>query len=103
MDITRHNKSPRMSQAVIHGDTVYLAGQVADDFGAAVDTQTRQILRKLLVGRLIFTPHEDESGRYYVFNGEGALDRILEGTIPVVTRAGFEPAAPCLKGRCSAS
>jgi enamine deaminase RidA (YjgF/YER057c/UK114 family) len=36
-----------MSQAVIHGDTVYLAGQVADDTGADVAGQTQQILSKI--------------------------------------------------------
>jgi enamine deaminase RidA (YjgF/YER057c/UK114 family) len=36
-----------MSQAVIHGDTVYLAGQVADDTSADVAGQTRQILAKI--------------------------------------------------------
>jgi len=31
MAITRYKTGPRMSQAVAHGDTVYTAGQVADD------------------------------------------------------------------------
>jgi enamine deaminase RidA (YjgF/YER057c/UK114 family) len=30
MTIERIKVGPRMSQVVIHGDTVYLAGQVAD-------------------------------------------------------------------------
>ena len=29
MTITKLNVGPRMSQVVIHGDTIYLAGQVA--------------------------------------------------------------------------
>jgi enamine deaminase RidA (YjgF/YER057c/UK114 family) len=33
-----------MSQAVIHGNTVYVAGQVADDPSQDVPGQTRQIL-----------------------------------------------------------
>jgi enamine deaminase RidA (YjgF/YER057c/UK114 family) len=33
-----------MSQAVIHGGTIYLAGQVADDTSAGVAGQTRQVL-----------------------------------------------------------
>ena len=36
-----------MSQAVIHGDTVHLAGQVADEPSADVAEQTRQILAKI--------------------------------------------------------
>lgn len=42
--IQRLHTGPRMSQAVIHGNTVYLAGQVADDPSQDVPGQTRQIL-----------------------------------------------------------
>jgi enamine deaminase RidA (YjgF/YER057c/UK114 family) len=47
MAITRHNVGPRLSQAVVHGDTVYLAGQVAPDPSAGVKGQTEQILKKV--------------------------------------------------------
>ncbi len=47
MSITRHHTGHRMSQIVIHGDTVYLAGQVADDPEADVETQTQQVLAKI--------------------------------------------------------
>lgn len=47
MAIERIGAGPRMSQAVIHGNTVYLAGQVADDTTADVAGQTRQILAKI--------------------------------------------------------
>ena len=42
--ITRIKTGPRMSQAVIHGNTVYLAGQVASNRSADVAGQTREIL-----------------------------------------------------------
>ena len=42
--IQRLHTGPRMSQAVVHGHTVYLAGQVADDPRVDVAGQTRQIL-----------------------------------------------------------
>jgi len=42
--IQRLQPGPRMSQAVIHGNTVYVAGQVADDPSQDVPGQTRQIL-----------------------------------------------------------
>ena len=42
MTIKRIDTGPRMSQAVIHNKTVYLAGQVAG--GATVAIQTREIL-----------------------------------------------------------
>ncbi|MDQ4061287.1 MAG: RidA family protein [Pseudomonadota bacterium] len=47
MTIERIRSGPRMSQAVVYGDTVYLAGQVADDPSADVAGQTQQILAKI--------------------------------------------------------
>ncbi len=43
MTITRIDQGPRMSQAVVHGGTVYLAGQVGAP-GATVTEQTRAVL-----------------------------------------------------------
>lgn len=43
MSINRIDVGPRMSQAVIHGNTVYLAGQVGEP-GGSVAQQTRDIL-----------------------------------------------------------
>jgi enamine deaminase RidA (YjgF/YER057c/UK114 family) len=45
--IKRLETGPRMSQAVVHGNLVYLAGQVADDPTADVTGQTRQILASI--------------------------------------------------------
>lgn len=45
--IKRLEVGPRMSQAVVHGNTVYLAGQVADDPSADVAGQTRQVLASI--------------------------------------------------------
>ena len=47
MSITRHHGNQRMSQIVIHGDTIYLAGQVAADPGADITVQTQQVLDKI--------------------------------------------------------
>jgi enamine deaminase RidA (YjgF/YER057c/UK114 family) len=47
MSITRIEAGPRMSQAVIHGDTVYLAGQVARNPVPSVARQTKQILDQI--------------------------------------------------------
>ncbi|HRY26095.1 MAG: RidA family protein [Geminicoccaceae bacterium] len=45
--IKRFKSGPRMSQAVVHGDTVYLAGQVADDFDSSLEQQTKEVLAKI--------------------------------------------------------
>ncbi len=47
MSIQRFETGPRMSQAVVHGNTVYLAGVVADDLKADTAGQTQQILAKI--------------------------------------------------------
>jgi enamine deaminase RidA (YjgF/YER057c/UK114 family) len=47
MSITCHHGNQRMSQIVIHGDTIYLAGQVAADASADVTVQTQQVLQKV--------------------------------------------------------
>jgi enamine deaminase RidA (YjgF/YER057c/UK114 family) len=45
--ISRFKTGARMSQAVVHGATVYLAGQGADDPVPSVAEQTRQVLAKI--------------------------------------------------------
>ena len=47
MTIERHRVGPRMSLAVAHGSTVYLAGQVANTAAAEVRQQTEEVLRKI--------------------------------------------------------
>src|SRR5271154_5478540 len=45
MTIQRFDTGPRMSQVVVHGDTVYLAGIVANTTaGESVTRQTQEIL-----------------------------------------------------------
>ncbi len=47
MSIQRLNPGTRFSQAVIHGDTIYLAGHTSHDPAAGVREQTRDILEQL--------------------------------------------------------
>ena len=44
MEIRRLQPGKRMSQAVVHNNTVYLAGQVADQTRQDVAGQTRQVM-----------------------------------------------------------
>lgn len=57
--IERHHTTARMSQIVVHGDLVYLAGQVGR--GATVEHQTRDMLAS--VDRLLA---EAGSGREHI-------------------------------------
>jgi enamine deaminase RidA (YjgF/YER057c/UK114 family) len=45
--IIRIDQNARRSRASVHGDFVFLAGQVADDKNADIATQTRQALAKV--------------------------------------------------------
>jgi len=47
MSIVRHDQSSILSQAVVHGDTVYLAGVVAKNLDADVKGQTKEILGEI--------------------------------------------------------
>lgn len=57
MTISRTELSGRMSQTVIHGDTIYLAGQVGT--GADVTAQTKDMLSR--VDRLLASVGSDKS------------------------------------------
>jgi len=46
MTITRIDQGPRMSEAVIHGDTIYLAGQIGAP-GESVTAQTHAALAEI--------------------------------------------------------
>ena len=72
--IKRIEAGPRMSQAVIHGNTVYLAGQVAADPSTDVVDQTRQVLAS--IDRLLAAARTDKS-------------RILMATIYLADIANF--------------
>ena len=71
--IRRHHTTARMSQVVVHGETVYLAGQVGR--GATVAHQTRDMLAS--VDRLLA---EAGSGR----------EHILQAVIWLADMADFE-------------
>lgn len=47
MHIERHDVGTRMSRAVIHNDTIYLCGQVAEDRKADITGQTETMLAKV--------------------------------------------------------
>lgn len=43
--------------------------------------QSGQILRKLLTGKLVFTPKTSKDGQYYEFKGQGTLGEIIAGIV----------------------
>jgi enamine deaminase RidA (YjgF/YER057c/UK114 family) len=60
MAIERIEAGSRMSQGAVHGNTVYLAGQVASDpMGTGVTAQTQNILEQ--IDRLLATAGSDKN------------------------------------------
>ncbi len=60
MTIERIEPGPRMTMAVVHGDTVYLAGQVSRNAaGGSVTEQTRDILS--IIDRLLAEAGTDKT------------------------------------------
>jgi enamine deaminase RidA (YjgF/YER057c/UK114 family) len=47
MPIQRHNVGKRLSEIVVHGNTVYLAGEVPDDTSKDITAQTEEVLAKI--------------------------------------------------------
>ena len=47
MSIQRFNVGKRLSEAVVHGNTIYLAGEVPDDTSKDVTGQTEEVLAKI--------------------------------------------------------
>lgn len=59
MSITRHDPGSILSNAVVHGDTVYLAGVVAKGLDKDVKGQTREVLDE--IDRLLAKCGSDKS------------------------------------------
>ena len=47
MPIQRFNVGKRLSEIVVHGNTVYLAGEVPDDTSKDITAQTEDVLAKI--------------------------------------------------------
>ena len=47
MQLSRHHVGPRMSQMVVHNDTIYLCGQTAEGTSDTVEGQTCHILQQI--------------------------------------------------------
>ena len=47
MTIQRHNVGKRLSEIVVHNNTIYLAGEVPDDTAKDITGQTEEVLAKI--------------------------------------------------------
>jgi len=99
MSITRNHTNSRMSQLVVHGDTIYLAGQVASDSSANIATQSRQVLDK--IDNLLAEAGSDKSrilsAQIWLANigHYAAMNEVWDEWMP----AGNAPARACIEAR----
>jgi enamine deaminase RidA (YjgF/YER057c/UK114 family) len=99
MSITRHHGNQRMSQIVIHGDTIYLAGQVAADASADITVQTQQVLQK--VDDLLAEAGSDNSkilsAQIWIasMGHFAAMNAVWDAWVP----EGHAPARACIEAR----
>ena len=99
MSINRHHIDQRMSQIVTHGDTVYLAGQVAHDFKAGITIQTEQVLQAIdaLLGEVGSDKSKILSAQIWLANiGHYAeMNQVWDAWVP----DGSAPARACIEAR----
>lgn len=102
MSIKRLHVGPRMSEAVVHNGTVYLAGQVADDASQDTAGQTRQILAA--IDRLLAECGSDKtkilSAQIFLADiGDfAAMNSVWDAWVP----AGHTPARATVESRLAA-
>ena len=97
--IQRINPGKRLSDAVVHGSTVYLAGQVASDPSADVRAQTRDILAQIdrLLGGLGSSKQRLLSATIYLADmaDYAAMNEVWDAWVP----AGDLPARATVQAR----
>jgi len=99
MSIERISTGKRMSQIVIHGDAVYLAGQVARNRTASVGEQTRDTLEQ--IEALLATAGSDKtrilSATIYLPNicDFAAMNEVWDAWVA----EGHAPARACVEAR----
>ncbi|MCT7654338.1 RidA family protein [Oceanimonas sp. NS1] len=93
----RHHTGKRMSRTVIHNNTVYLCGQVAEDRSQGISEQTRTMLAK--VDTLLAEVGSDRqhllSATIYIKDMSlfADMNRVWDAWVP----AGHAPARACVE------
>ncbi len=99
MNITRMETQKRMSRIVIHNDTIYLCGQVAEDATREIGEQTRTMLKKvddLLAGAGSSKKHM-LSATIYIKSMDlfAQMNQVWDAWVP----EGHAPARACVEAR----
>ncbi|MFZ3204793.1 MAG: RidA family protein [Pseudomonas sp.] len=97
MSITRYETTARMSRVVVHNQTAYLCGQVAEDRSAGIEEQTRTMLAK--VDTLLASVGSDRqqilSATIYLKDMSlfAEMNSVWDSWVP----SGFAPARACVE------
>lgn len=97
MTITRIETKQRMSKIVIHNDTIYLCGQVAEDASKDIQEQTQTMLDKVdvLLGQAGSDREHILSATIYIKNMNlfSQMNEIWDNWVP----KGHAPARACVE------
>ncbi|MFI8479587.1 RidA family protein [Pseudomonas sp. NPDC078700] len=97
MSITRLETSARMSRVVVHNNTAYLCGQVAEDRSAGIEEQTQTMLAKVdaLLKSVNSSREHILSATIYIkdMSQFAAMNSIWDSWVP----SGFAPARACVE------
>lgn len=97
--IQRIDTGPRLSHAVVHNGTVYVAGQVPDDLSLDIHGQTKQVLDK--IDALLAKAGSDRKHMLYAtvwlpaIGDFNAFNEVWDAWVP----AGEAPARACIESR----
>ncbi|TWC43220.1 enamine deaminase RidA (YjgF/YER057c/UK114 family) [Pseudomonas sp. SJZ079] len=97
MSITRYETAARMSRVVVHNQTAYLCGQVAEDRSAGIEEQTRTMLAKVdtLLASVGSNREQLLSATIYLKDMSlfAAMNSVWDAWVPT----GFAPARACVE------
>ncbi|RRJ82873.1 RidA family protein [Aestuariirhabdus litorea] len=97
MSIDRYQTSARMSKIVVHNQTVYLCGQVAEDRSADITHQTQTMLAKVdeLLQSVGSSREKMLSATVYLKSMEdfAAMNAVWDAWVP----EGYAPARACVE------
>lgn len=99
MQISRHQTSERMSRVVVHGDTIYLCGQVAKDDTAGIEGQTRTTLEKIEELLQSVGSNKQRLLSVTIYLADMALFKAMNQVWDAWVPAGQAPARACVEAR----
>lgn len=99
MKITRHQTTERMSRVVIHGETIYLCGQVPKDDTADIKGQTATTLEK--IEELLNSVNSDKTRLLSVtiYLADMALFKAMNEVWDAWVTPGEAPARACIEAK----